>query len=80
MPFTLSGTMASGDPFTTLGNTLRSLLYYKYATRNIVPKPFVMAAGDDVILLPQDFVSAESIRNAVLAHTSLDNATPSPLG
>jgi hypothetical protein len=43
--------MASGDPLTTLGNTIRSVLYAKYYTRNLAVKPFAGAAGDDLFLL-----------------------------
>jgi Mn-containing catalase len=30
MPITLRGTTFSGDPITTIGNTLRTIFYYKY--------------------------------------------------
>jgi len=47
--------MASGDPFTTLGNTLRSIFYAMYYLRDIEPeaRPFIAAAGDDLIMFPK---------------------------
>jgi len=42
----IEGTTASGDPYTTLMNTLKSIVYYKY----INPEANLIAAGDDVIL------------------------------
>lgn len=41
----MDGTTASGDPYTTLSNTLKSICYYKFATG-----AELRAAGDDVIL------------------------------
>lgn len=57
VPFTYNGTTFSGDPHTTLGNTLRSLFYAFYYLRDLHPTPwdnsefFIMAAGDDVVVL-----------------------------
>jgi len=47
--------MASGDPFTTLGNTLRSIFYAMYYLRSIPieNRPFIAAAGDDLIMFPK---------------------------
>lgn len=42
---TLKGTTASGDPYTTLMNTLKSICYYKF-----ISNQSILVAGDDVIL------------------------------
>lgn len=60
IPFTLNGTTFSGDPHTTLGNTLRSILYICYYLRKLSKKPwcddrfFITAAGDDVCVFSDD--------------------------
>jgi len=79
LPFTLDGTMASGDPFTTLTNTFRSLLYYKYILRH-KNNFFILAAGDDVMILPRDRKQGLAIKTAVLSATSRTTDVPSPLG
>lgn len=43
--------MASGDPYTTLTNTLRSIVYVHYYLRNLDVDYKVIAAGDDVVVL-----------------------------
>jgi len=54
----ISGTTFSGDPVkTTLGNTFRSMLYMYFYIHFLVNEPwksdqiFVMASGDDVVVL-----------------------------
>lgn len=45
------GTTYSGHPTrTTLGNTLRSIMYYKFVCLNAGIEPKLIAAGDDVCM------------------------------
>jgi hypothetical protein len=71
--------MASGDPFTTLFNTFRTILYYKYALRDVYPAPGMVAAGDDANIFPTD-ANADKCRDLVLSHTSRTPNINSPLG
>lgn len=49
--FVLEGTTFSGHPtLTTLGNTLRSILYCKYAFYKAQLEPRLMVAGDDCVM------------------------------
>lgn len=51
----LEGTMASGDPYTTLGNTLRSILYTRYYLRSMPNGSWdCLVAGDDVVIFTND--------------------------
>lgn len=76
MPLTVIGTMCSGDPYTTLGNTFRQLLYSMYYTR-FLTRVDHNAAGDDSNMPCHN---PAEVRQAVLQNTSRDNLTPSPLG
>lgn len=63
------GTTASGDPYTTLFNTLRSITYYAYIyylDHRKIRYDNLIAAGDDV-LLSGDWT------NSIYKHTSRDN-------
>jgi len=49
--YKVSGTTFSGHPTkTTLGNTLRSLFYYKYAFRHFLKPVQMLASGDDIVI------------------------------
>lgn len=58
--FSVYGTTYSGHPTrTTLGNTLRSIAYYKYVMMQSGLEPLMMAAGDDVVMwVPFDKVES----------------------
>lgn len=79
-PLTLEGTTFSGDPITTLGNTLRSICYAEYYMRHIPKTQYrLFAAGDDVMII----VSREWAKTAkrhFLAHTARQASQPSALG
>lgn len=46
----MKGTTFSGHPtLTTLGNTLRSIMYVKYVSQSMGVKIPSLAAGDDVV-------------------------------
>jgi len=45
------GTLCSGDPYTTLTNTLRTLCYMAYYTRHLDIPKFPFAAGDDGVVM-----------------------------
>jgi len=72
--------MASGDPYTTLTNTLRSLAYAHFYLTGMTIPYYVLAAGDDVVYLTDSQEHAANIRDAVLASTSRTPDQPSPLG
>lgn len=58
--------MPSGDPFTTITNTLRSIAYYMYWTAQPTAKPHepaVLASGDDVIITG-DYAEIIEVRTA----------------
>lgn len=51
LPFTVCGTTFSGDPHTTLGNTLRNICYMHYYLRNFGKTYRCFAAGDDGVII-----------------------------
>jgi len=77
VPFTLRGTMVSGDPFTTLTNTFRTILYHTYIHQG--HDVDVAAAGDDGVGFPTAS-DADAAIQRILAQTSRTNDVPSPLG
>lgn len=80
LPFTLFGTTFSGDPMTTLGNTLRSIFYIQYYLRNIDAKRYLLAvAGDDVMIICAREDSRE-IRDLVKNSTARNNGEVSTCG
>lgn len=77
VPFTLRGTMVSGDPFTTLTNTFRTILYHTYIHQgHDVP---IAAAGDDGVGFPTA-ADADAALDRILTNTSRTNDAASPLG
>jgi hypothetical protein len=81
IPFTLTGTVFSGDPTaTTLGNTLRSICYAKYylhrAGLEDVP---TLCAGDDCIIFPKKGQEIE-YHHAILDATSRAKDRASSVG
>lgn len=73
----MTGTTASGDPYTTLFNTLRSLMYYKYCVFETGVQAHVIAAGDDVVIFTNN---PQPIAAEIRLQTSPDQDTDSPLG
>jgi len=77
IPFRINGTMASGDPFTTLGNTFRNLIYIAHYCGEVDARG--AAAGDDgVIFCPPGTGARVAARMRAL--TSVDKLSPSPTG
>lgn len=74
----INGTMASGDPYTTMMNTLRSLCYTHYYLERSNLQYKVFAAGDDVVIFcrKQD---AQTVAQLILNQTSRDHTTDSTL-
>jgi hypothetical protein len=72
-PITLDGTTFSGDPVTTLGNTLRTICYVNYYLRNIPSEHYrIFAAGDDVMVVAEADIMP-SIKIEFLRHTARDS-------
>lgn len=69
--------MASGDPFTTLGNTFRSLIYCACYSEGFDYE--AAAAGDDGIIFTTR-EHASQIRDQMLSLTARDRIGSSPLG
>jgi len=67
--------MCSGDPYTTLGNTFRTICYLRYYTRSAGPCS-CFAAGDDGVVLTDD----TSVHGHILSQTSRTPDGVSPLG
>ncbi len=77
---TLDGTTFSGDPITTLGNTLRSICYVSYYLRSLDPRCYrLFVAGDDVMVMVAGEY-ADQARQLIKNQTSRDNVSASSLG
>lgn len=72
--FSIHGTTYSGHPTrTTLGNTLRSIAYYKYVMEEYGVEPLMMAAGDDVVMwIPKN--KAAGFKDHLYKYVYPDNA------
>lgn len=80
LAFEFSGTLCSGDPYTTLTNTFRSILYSKFYLRNIPSHRYaIFAAGDDVTIFFNE-PDLDIIKTAIRNNTSQDHLQASSLG
>ena len=72
--FKLKGTTFSGHPtLTTLGNTLRSIMYAKYALYELQLPHNILAAGDDLVVWVQKPVADLFVNKMKsLAYTTKD--------
>ena len=81
--FKMRGTTFTGHPTsTTLGNTLRSIMYIKYAKKFLDFPVFHLAAGDDVCAwVPKDkaLLFKHTIETKV-SHTDKKHPLPHGLG
>lgn len=87
LPITFEGLTPSGDTLTTtLGNTLRSIMYYRYALHRCGvlyegpnAKAQIFAAGDDVVIFCDPSV-ADVITGQISRLTSRTGTQDSELG
>lgn len=69
LPFSMCGTTFSGDPHTTLGNTLRNICYMNFYLRDAGFDYQVFAAGDDGVILTRNQRAAERAAQLVFERT-----------
>lgn len=69
--FDIEGTMASGDPYTTIMNTWRSICYVSYYLRNETFKTSLLVAGDDVVVLCNE-QDMKNIAQIIISKTARD--------
>lgn len=76
----MDGTTFSGDPHTTLGNTLRNLAYMRFYLRDF-PHDFApFAAGDDGVILCRTKEHARRASEFILLRTGRNPQSTSELG
>lgn len=72
--FKVDGTTYSGHPSkTTLGNTLRSIYYYRYISHKAGVRTKILASGDDVVMTCER-KDADWLRNTIRHYTLIDKS------